>query len=873
MDGLTLLPIDKSTFLTRSAVVEHVEPRKIDALLASDNLLLEWSNRDCWFVDTLKRAFQNEKKQVSLYSGAYQTKCDGVVVAYIPTKHGYGRTVIKGSLGFSCLRRPVRHTVADLHYDFDIVNCQPSLLLHILEKCDATVPGPLRAYVNGRAGIISMHMEAWGIKQEDKWLVKQLFIRLFFMGSYDQYRKDMKEYGYNLPMLPTSFVSSLQAGLFDVAKVLKSYNPTLFKVAQNKRKENNDNSDNHALKTFMALYLQSIERTTVEFVMESIFNTTDLMKRKEYPGYVYTSYEYDGFKLLKDNVDKYPGGKEEVCRLLDLLTLEVGFPLKWSVKEMDEGYDLSEVDLPDASMKDLISEMRMCCVSHRMFAEVVKARYSDSKYLFEVRDKQWYTYDTNRDAWESSDFFLLRDMSKIVDSLYNYPAFMKDEKYKKQFEDFLGKSGSSGWMSGVQKMSQTVMYCNEVDFDEDTDLLNFNNGVYDIRTSTFRKRTMKDFVTLSTGYDYSEMNGDDAKFKEDVLVVLRQIHPVEEDLKRNLMIMASGLSGRCLEKFFVFNGTGRNGKSLLNSAMKIILGDYYATANTAILTEDMRKKCSADANSALSSLSKVRLAVFREPPKNLPIQNSVVKDLSGGGDIVARELFKKQKPLRIDFTMVLETNSKPPFAEQTGDAEAERVVDYHFQSHFTADAKKLAKAKEENKHVYPLRTELKEKKWWVERRTAFLHILLSALKELKDADYNIALFVPEHVKQRSKNYCESSVLVVSLFHELFSIPEEEAESPYDGWDKDTTISNAVQYIRSSENFTSLPGSVRYSRDAQPMAMRQKLEMHVEERLEALYESHKQKFIKSFRKKFENAVDSASEYDLVSNEESDDTDVL
>jgi len=524
-------------------------------------------------------------------------------------------------------------------------------------------------------------------------------------------------------------------------------------------------------------------------------------------------------------------------------------------------------------MKELIDEMKMCCVSHRMFAEVVKARYSDNKYLFEVRDKQWYTYDTNREAWEASDFFLLRDMSKIVDSLYNYPAFMKNEKYKSTYDNFLGKSGSSGWMSGVQKMSQTVMYCNQIDFDEDSDLLNFNNGVYDIRTSTFRKRTMKDFVTLSTGYDYAELIDEDKKYKEDVMFVLNQIHPVEEDLKLNLMIMASGLSGRCLEKFFVFNGCGRNGKSLLNSAMKIILGDYYATANTAILTEDMRKKCSSDANSALSSLNKVRMAVFREPPKNLPIQNSVVKDLSGGGEIVARELFRRQKPLRIDFTMILETNSKPPFAEQTGEAEAERVIDYHFQSHFTADQKKLEKAKEENKHVYPLRTELKEKKWWEARRTAFLHILLDALKELKDAEYNIALFVPEHVKQRSKNYCESSVLVVSLFHELFCIPEEGVEVPFEGWDKDITIANAVQYIRSSENFTSLPGSVRYSRDAQPMAMRQKLEVHVEERLEALYESHKQKFIKGFRKKFDNPVDTAREFDLVSHEESDDTDVL
>lgn len=874
MDGLTLLPPSESSFLTRNTIVERVDAKKLDALLASDFLLLEWTNRACWFVNELRRAFQNEKKQISLYAAAFDPRADGVVVVYNNAKHKYGRTSVKGSLGFTNFRRPVRHTVADHYYDFDLVNCQPACLLYLLEKNQATVPGVLRAYVNDRDGIISMHMEAWSIKQEDKWLVKQLFIRLFFMGGYDKYREDMREYNYNLPVHPTGFVTSLQRALLDVAQVLRQQNPTLFKIAQNKRKEaNNGGGENGSLKTFMALYLQTVERNIVEFVMESVCGGTDLMRRKEYPGFLYTSYEYDGFKLLRENVDAYPGGKEEVCRLLELITMESGMPLKWKVKEMDEGYDLSEVDVPDASMKELISEMKVCSVSHRQFAEVVKTRYSDSKYLFEVRSKQWYTYDTNRDAWEASDFFLLRDMSKIVDSLFNYPAFIKEEKYKNAYESFLAKSGSSSWMSGVQKMSQTVMYCDKIDFDVETDIINFDNGVYEIDTANFRKRTMKDYVTLSTGYDYCEPSKEDEKYKEEVMEVLKQIHPTPEDLELNLMIMASGLSGRQIEKFFVFNGCGRNGKSLLNSAMKIILGDYYATANTSILTEDLRKKCSGDANSALAALDKTRYAVFREPPKNLPIQNSTVKDITGGGEIVSRQLFQKQKAQRLDMTVVLETNSKPPFAEQTGEAESERVIDYHFQSHFTSDETKLAKARETNAHVYPLRTELKEKKWWELRRTAFLHILLESLKVLHKADYNISIFVPEHVKVRSKNYCESSVLVVRLFHELFYVPDEGTEEPYSGWNRDITIANAVQYIRSSDNFSSLPGGIRYSRENQPTAMKQNLELHVEERLEVLYESHKQKFIRGFRKKFEpiGDLESTSEFDMHS--ESDVTDVL
>ena len=872
---ITLPAPEQSSFLTRSTIVERVDCRNMEALLASDHLLLEWSSKDCWFVDTLKKHYQNEKKQISLYAAAYNTQCDGVVVKYCPSaKHKYGRLFVYRSQGFTNMRRPVRHTVANYYYDFDIVNCQPELLVRLLDLNSVRCPGPLRSYVSNRNDIIQMHMDAWNIKKEDKWLVKQLFIRLFFMGGYEQYKEDMKGYGYRLPLYATGFISALQSSLLEVARELKKHNPVLYKVAANKRKENNDNSADAALKTFMALYLQTYERRIVESVMESVDSATSLMKRSAYPGYLYTSYEYDGFKLLKENVDNYQGGKEAVCQLIEMVTLEVTkLPLKWAVKEMDEAYDLSYVELPEVSMKELKTDMETCMVSHRRMADIIKARYSDTKYIFELYDKQWYTYDSNCDNWEKSEFFLLRDMSKILDSLFNYPAYMKDDKYKAAFDKFMAKSGSSSWMAGVEKMARAVMYKDKVEFDMNTDVINFTNGIYEIDTGRFRRRTMEDFVTLSTGYDYSELLPEDEKCKEEVMAVLKQIHPVEEDLRLNLVIMASGLSGRAIEKFFVFNGCGRNGKSLLNSAMKIILGNYYLTANVAILTEDMRRKSSGEANSALAAIDKIRYCVFREPPKNVPIQNANMKDLTGGGEIVARELFKKQKAARLDLTAILETNSKPPFCETTTEAEAERVIDYHFQSHFTSDESKLAKAKEKGTHVYPLRTELKEKDWWVKRRNAFLHILLENLNLLRDSNYDIMKFVPEHVKVRSKEYCQTSILVVKLFHELFYIPPENEVAPYEGWDRDISISNAVSYIRSSENFSSQPGSVRYGRDSQPIAMRTYLEEHCEERLEVLYVYKKQKFIGKFRKRHEGPVnetdlESTSEFDLVSEHSTD-----
>ena len=861
MDSRTLTVPTGSTFLTSNTFVEKVDQKVMDTLLASDHLLLEWTNRSAWFVDTLRRQFQNEKKQISDYAFLYNEDCEGVIVRYDEAKGKCGRVTVHKSLGFTNMRRPVRHTICTEYYDFDIKNCQPNMLYYVLKERS---PRELVMYINDRESIINLHMEMWNIKAEDKWLVKQLFIRLFFMGTFDGYRADMKEYGYNIPIMPSTFIEKLEHSLVTAALSLKDDNPHLWKVAYNRNKEKGKEipTDRVVLRTFMALFLQTLERRVVEAVMQTIHATTSLMKREKYPGYIYTSYEYDGFKLLKENVDKYEGGKDGVVDLIVLLTNELsGMPLSWTVKEMDEGYDLSEVSVPAISMKELMTEMKMCMSSHRLMAEVIKARLAQGKYIFEVDNKQWYTFDTDTKSWEASDFFFNRDLGKVMNLLYNHPPYMKDQKYKQAFEEFTARSGSSSWVTGVEKQARYVMFRKTVEFDMDTDIINFSNGIYDISTRTFRERTMEDFVVMSTNYDYAEMNSDDIEYKKDIMYVLEQIHPEPDDLLLNLLIMASGLSGRNLEKFFVFNGSGRNGKSLLNSAMKIICGDYYGTCNTAIITEDLRKKGSSEANSAMVSLSKIRYGVFREPPKHLPIQNSTVKDLTGGGEIVAREIFKKVQAVLLHLTMILETNSKPDFAEQTDDAEAERVIDYHFKSHFTADEKKLEKAKETGSHVYPLRTELKDRKWWIKRRTAFLHILLDHLDILHKADYKIANFVPDHVKKRSQEYCESSILVVKIFNEMFEHIEEQDGVP------DFTLAVILGYIRDSDLFRNLPSYIRNNRDCQPTAMKNSLEKYLVEKYDCMYEKRRQRFVRGFRRKEEEmdaaTVASTSDMDILS----------
>ena len=53
----------------------------------------------------------------------------------------------------------------------------------------------------------------------------------------------------------------------------------------------------------------------------------------------------------------------------------------------------------------------------------------------------------------------------------------------------------------------------------------------------------------------------------DIRTVLEQILPFEDVCHLVLFVLASRLSGRAIEKFFIFNGKGRNGKGVLDEFM------------------------------------------------------------------------------------------------------------------------------------------------------------------------------------------------------------------------------------------------------------------------------------------------------------------
>ena len=198
------------------------------------------------------------------------------------------------------------------------------------------------------------------------------------------------------------------------------------------------------------------------------------------------------------------------------------------------------------------------------------------------------------------------------------------------------------------------------------------------------------FQAQRSGQSVREVEENICEDKMEVIKeVFKKIFPTEEVLFLVFYILASGLIGKPIEKFFVFNGDGRNGKGVINEMMKWCLGDYFAYVSPSILTENQKNRSSSAANPEMTKLHKKRYVVLKEPSKDQPLHNNVIKDMTGGGEIQARTLYKADTAVKLNLTLVMECNKKPPFAETPdGQADGERIVDILFGSFFTNEYKK-----------------------------------------------------------------------------------------------------------------------------------------------------------------------------------------
>lgn len=198
----------------------------------------------------------------------------------------------------------------------------------------------------------------------------------------------------------------------------------------------------------------------------------------------------------------------------------------------------------------------------------------------------------------------------------------------------------------------------DMKMDANTNLIAFNDCVYDIRTNQFRDILPSDYISKTTRYNMGDMKSNPTQRKK-VIEIIESIFP-DEDLREYLLKCSSlAFFTNRFEMLYMLTGTGGNGKGLLTSYLKACGGDYVYTAEQTFLTSIVK---GGTANSSLAACDGVRIVLVSEPDngeKSCYMNVEFVKSITGRDEISARFLFQNSKVFTPRFTTLLSCNNKP----------------------------------------------------------------------------------------------------------------------------------------------------------------------------------------------------------------------
>jgi P4 family phage/plasmid primase-like protien len=181
----------------------------------------------------------------------------------------------------------------------------------------------------------------------------------------------------------------------------------------------------------------------------------------------------------------------------------------------------------------------------------------------------------------------------------------------------------------------------------------------------FRDGRPDDFVSFQMGGDDPESGAIryepyDPSAPEQVALAefFAKIYPDPVLREYVMTLLASCLEGANKEqKFYVMQGVGSNGKSMIEMLMEHTFGDYGTALGTQVFTR--KRPDSGAANPDIITVQKRRYIHMGEPDDDEKINTAIMKAWSGGDRIAARGLFAEQEKFSIMGKIFMSCNDPP----------------------------------------------------------------------------------------------------------------------------------------------------------------------------------------------------------------------
>lgn len=643
-----LVLVENNNKLNGLIVNEIFDINILDKLIKSNLLLNRVNNPLCKYHD--------ERIQLRKYRELY-IEDEGSVRVKLRRNIPYGRCNPEHALSLFSIRRQIRHTLCNgIGDDIDIVNCHAEILYQICKYNNINVEY-LEKYVKNRKYYIDEIIKNYKVTKED---AKELFIRILYGGNYIKWCEDKKiDENLEIEKNILDYIKILSNEFKKIAEIIVSKNKNLVDIIENK---------SNILGSVCSYYLQEKEVQILEIIY-------DYCVLKEYIINNETVLCADGLILYKKYTNKTTIDK--ICiELNEIVKEKTGFDLVFISKEFNDNY-LEILDnniifnlYEDSFTSGVLAEY-FCMIYGNLFLYNNNILYYYNGIYWKEDDKRKSKLHNFIDI----EYYkhLIKCSTKIISNLTDSITTLNNENDEeiinkkneinikiKKIAEFIKQVSNLRKCRIRNELVEDICHKltkNNIKFDNDPLLYTFNNKVFDLRKNEFIKPYYNQYVKTVCNYNYDENYPKENIEELDKL--LDTIFPEKEIKDYYLTILSTGIYGEQIENLFIATGLGGNGKSLINSLMLAMLGDFGYKLPSNVLLQEIKE----GGNPQISLMHNKRFVLSQEPDNNKKICSSTLKEITGDKTLNTRKLHSNECGISLKLTLVLECNELPQIDE------------------------------------------------------------------------------------------------------------------------------------------------------------------------------------------------------------------
>lgn len=593
----------------------------------------------------------NYRTQLSKYLKNYDDKSGCVIVKYYQ-KDNIGRIYPNDSLGFSQMKREIRHTLAyEKMIDIDIVNCQPTLFYEVSKQMNIQENKNIEKYIKNRDQYLDIICSHYHVNREQS---KNMFISMLYGGSIQKW-KDIHNVDSNIQDI--DIIQKWKQEIEFITNKILSNNNHIIDYVKSKDTKNINGSA-------LSYYLQNIELSIIEFVYKYCCQY----------GYIINnvcSICHDGIMIEK----KYYN-EQLLFELKTLIKEKMNIDISFIVKKMDEKISIEQI-------KESVVE-NMCYPDTNELSLLFSYFYNDFLYhnhsIYYYNNVYWkkdqesiIIYKFIQDKYLC---YLKEKINKII-NVNHKDHVQKEQKSESdsentKYEKYLIEIKKYHDHNKCEKLISSIkkrIYNDKIDFDTNPYIFSFENAIFDLKNNCFIEPKMEQYVSLTTGYDYDFYYNKENI--EKISDLIKEILPNEETRNCYLSYMSTGMIGELIQVFLILSGRGGNGKGLLSKIISKMLGNYHYRMGSDVITHPLR---SDGVSPQIMNMNHKRLISMVEPDSKKRMCASTIKELTGENCVNSRDLYQSEcNSLNLCSTLFIECNDKPRIDEITN-AITRRIV-------------------------------------------------------------------------------------------------------------------------------------------------------------------------------------------------------